>query len=144
MFAQGDQLGLEGPVRPEAGLDGHRARDVGGACDPLGTDRREDPQCEHALGPIDQGQALLVQQLDRFQALGAQCARAVGELAVDLDLSLAHERQCEVSQGSEVSGCPEGSLRRDYWMDTCIEHVDESAEDLETDARDAEREGSGP
>jgi hypothetical protein len=59
VLPQADQFLVEGGVRTEAGLESHGSCDVGNRRKLLGAVTNEDPQSEHALGPVDERESFL-------------------------------------------------------------------------------------
>ena len=105
---QGVQVGGEDVVAAEQALDRHGRRHV-----------RDDEQvaqvvdgqaehAEHAVGAVDEGQTLLLLELDRLDAGGSERVRGRHPIAVRVaNHTLAHERERAVRQRCEVAGAAE-------------------------------------
>ena len=66
---------------------------------------------EHAVGAVDEGKALLLGEDDRFQAMRAQSCRGRHKLAFGgAYLSFAHDRECDVGEGREITGAAEAAV----------------------------------
>ena len=105
------QVGGEDRVGAEQRLDAHRRRDVGGAQQEVEVVGGQQQHAEHAVGAVDQREALLLGQLHgrdagRGQRLGRR-ARRTGRVA---HVALAHQRQRAVGQRGEVAGAAEGAV----------------------------------
>jgi hypothetical protein len=62
---------------------------------------------EHAVGAVDEGQALLLGQLHRLQAGGAERLGRGPRLSVVHDIAFAHDGERDVREWSEVAGTAE-------------------------------------
>ncbi len=121
--AQGLQVLGEDRVGPELGLDAHGRGDVGDAEQTAEVGDRENQLAEHAVGAVDEGEALLLGELHRLDAVGAKGVRGGVEIAVTVaDMTLTHEGQGAVRQGCEVTGAAEGSVLEDEWGQALVEY----------------------
>ena len=77
----------------------------------------------HELGSVQQGKAFLGLQGDGLPAHLIPDFLAWPDLAFIKDFSEPDQRQAQVGEGSEVSGCTQGSLLVDYRQDVVVEHV---------------------
>ncbi|MDI2023901.1 hypothetical protein PJL18_04450 [Paenarthrobacter nicotinovorans] len=105
---------------------------------------------KHAFGAVDEGQALLLSECDRLDAvLGEQLSnwRLSGnavELAVGSRcFTFTHEDQRAVGQRCEVAGATERTELADQRGDACIEDVHHGLQDHWTDAGAARCQGLG-
>ncbi len=139
------QLGREHPVGGELALHRHRRGDVGGAQQHPQVGDREHQHPEHAVGAIDEREALLRDQLDRGEAgggerLGGGPQRAVGVV----HRALAHQRERAVRERGEVAGAAERAVLRHYRRDAGREQPGEQLGGLAADAGVAGGEGREP
>ncbi len=125
------QLGGEHPVGAEQGLQGQRGGDVGGLIEGVEVGEGHDQHAEHAVGAVEEGEALLLAQLDRGDpVLGEQFAgRADGAVGA-LGVALAHEGERAVRQRGEVAGAAEGAVLVHDRGDPGVEHVGHGLRDL--------------
>ena len=108
------ELRGEDPVGAHLRLDAHRGGDVGGAQQPTQVGDREDQHPEHAVGAVDQRQALLGAELNGREAgrrerigRGHQCAARVAYVA------LPHQHQRAVGERREVARAAERAVLPD-------------------------------
>jgi hypothetical protein len=66
----------ENPVGAEQAFDAHRRRDVGQHEQPVEVGQCEDQLSEHAVGAVDEGEALLLDEDDRFNAMRGKSLRS--------------------------------------------------------------------
>jgi len=107
MLAERYELGVEGAIGTERGLDGHRSGDVRGPGQSLGAIQAQRPDGEHHFGAVDERKALFVRQLERLDARAVERLRGRHNPSIDVDPALSHERERQVSEGSEVSRRPQ-------------------------------------
>jgi hypothetical protein len=105
---------LERPVGAEQPLDRHGAGEVGHGGQRGGVGHRQAGEREHPLGAVDQGEALLVGELQRLEAGAPQALRRRHALPVHLHLALADERQREVRELGQVAGGAHGAVLGDH------------------------------
>ncbi len=94
----------------------------------------------HALGPVEEGQALLGEQLDP----GEPRLPCRGDDAVDPHLTLSDQRQSEVGEGSEVTRRADRALGGDHREDPCGEELEELLHDHRAHPGVALRQGASP
>ncbi len=122
--ADGVQLGLEDLVGAEQRLQREGGGDVGRLVEPVEVGEGHDQHAEHAVGAVEEGEALLLPELDRLDAvLGEQLAGGADGAVGALGVALAHERERTVGQRGEVAGAAEGAVLVDDRGDPGVEHV---------------------
>ena len=139
---QAVQVGGEDVVGAEQPLDRHGRGDVGDHEQLVQVVDGEAQHPEHAVGAVDEGQALLLLQLDgpdagRGQGVGRRHPLAVGVA----DHALAHQGECAVRQRGEVAGAAERAVLVHHGRDAGVEHRDVGRQGLLADAGAPGREG---
>jgi hypothetical protein len=121
--AQGLEVVGEHGVRAQQRLDAHGRGDVGRREEPAEVGEGQHQHAEHAVGAVDQRQALLLGQLDRRDPVGGQRLGGVPESpGAVADLSLAHERQRHRRQRGQVAGASEGPVLVHDRREARVEH----------------------
>ena len=112
VWAQLLQVGGEDAVGGQLALDAHRGRDVGEPQQVVEVGQREDQLTEHAVGAVDEGEALLLGQRDGGQAvLGEGLRGRLDHLAGSgPHVPLADHRQCHVRQRGQITGAAEAAV----------------------------------
>jgi hypothetical protein len=128
------QVGGERLVGAEQGLDAHRCGDVGDGREHPQVGEREQQHAEHAVGAVDEREALLGLQRHRLDAvLGEDLAGGSAGAGGVVDLALAQQRQRDGRQGREVAGAPERAVlvhdRRDAGVEQRRERVGDDRAD---------------
>ena len=101
--AHADEVGGERPVGAEQRLRRHRPGDVGDAQQHIEVGEGQDEHAEHPVGAVDERQALLGPQRERFDAGGREGGGAVDERAVrQARLALSEQDQGTRRQGGQV------------------------------------------
>ena len=109
--AQRLQVGGEHGVGAQQRLDAHRGGDVGGGEQQPQVVRGQHEHAEHAVGAVDQREALLLGAAHRRDAGGGECVGRGRELARRVaHLALAHQRQRAVRERREVAGAAERAV----------------------------------
>ncbi len=115
-------LGEDG-IGAEQALDAHRGRDVGGPEQEGQVVGGHQQHAEHAVGAVDEGQALLLGQLHRLDAGGGQSLRGrhrdPGRIP---HVALAHDRERAVGQRRQVAGAAEAAVLPHHRGDPGGEH----------------------
>ncbi len=142
--AQSLEVRREDPVGAELALDGHRCGEVGGVGEPVEIVEREDEHPEHPVGAVDEGQPLLLAELDGSQpVLDERLSRGPDHAVVD-DVPLPHERERAVREGREVARAAEAPVLVDDGHEAAAEQGGVGVGGLEPDAGAAGREGREP
>ena len=103
-----DEVGGEGAVGAEQGLDAERGGEVGGLQQEGEVAQREDEHPEDPVGAVDQREALLGEELDRREPGGGERVAGVEQLALGVpDHTLAEQRQRRVGERRQVPAGPE-------------------------------------
>ncbi len=110
MGTQCHQVGCEGAVGAELALDAHRSSEVSGVQQQFQVGERQHQHAQHAVGAVDQRQALLLRQHHGGEAVVGErlCCRALAA-AVD-DSALTDEHECAVGERCEVAGAAEAAV----------------------------------
>ncbi len=120
----GVQLGRQDLVGPEQRFEAERGGDVGGGVEPLQVVYRHEQHAEHAVGAVEEGQALLLAQLDGHDAVrGEQLPGGPDDPVGAFGVTLAHQREGAVAEGGEVAGAAERTVLVDDGGDTGVEEV---------------------
>ena len=143
--AQGLEVGGEGAVGAEQGLDAHGARQVGHLQQAPEVGQGQHEHAEDAVGPVDQGQALLGPEDDRGQPgrgqrVGGGPQRAVGVA----HLTLADEHQRGLGQGRQVTARPERAVLVDDRRQAGVEEGQQPVRHLRPGARAPHGQAAGP
>jgi hypothetical protein len=85
---------------------------------------------EHALGAVEQAEALLWEKLERLDSSGLQHRQGGDRNAIDEDLPLTDERKGEVGERRQVTGCPNRALRWHRRDDVVGKQSEKEADDL--------------
>ena len=110
MRAQRLQVLREHPVGAHQPLDGHRGGDVGRGEQHPEVGDGENEHAQHAVGAVDQCQALLGVQLDGLESDGRQNVGTRSSYACRVArLALAHQHDRAVRQRGEVAGAAEAA-----------------------------------
>lgn len=145
MRADGVQLGLQHLLGAEEGLQGEGGGDVGRLVEGVEVGEGHDQHAEHAVGAVEEGEALLLLELDgRDAGGGEQLARGLDHAVGALGVTLAHEGQGAVRERREVAGTAEGAVLVHDGGDPRVEHVGHGLRDLGTDAGVAGGDGLEP
>ena len=140
------QVGGEDPVGAELALDAtspprRRRCGTGGR----GRAMARDQHAEHAVGAVDQREALLLGEVDRRQAGRGECLGGRTEPPVGVaHLALAHQRQGAVRERCEVTGAAERAVLADHRRQAVREQVGEQLGGLEPDPGVAGRQRRQP
>jgi hypothetical protein len=70
----------------------------------------ETPVGKHALGAIEEAEALLGMEPKRLDPRGRKNGTGRDSLTVDENLSLSDDRESEVGEGRQIARCPDGAL----------------------------------
>ncbi len=120
----GVQLGLEHLLRTEQRLQGEGGGDVGGGVELAEVGEGHDQHAEHAVGAVEEGEALLLAEHDGLDAgFGEQFAGGADGAVRALGVALAHEGERAVGQRREVAGAAQGAVLVDDGGDPGVEHV---------------------
>ena len=139
---QGVQVGGEHVVGAEQALDRHRRGDVGDDEQLAQVVQGEAQHPEHAVGAVDEGQALLLLELDGRDAGRGQGVGGRHPLAVHVaDLALTHEGQRAVRERREVAGAAERAVLVHHRRDARVEHRHVGGQGLLADAGAPGRQG---
>ena len=132
--AQRLQVGGEHPVGAHQRLHRHRRREIRCIQEHLEVGERHHQHAQHAVGAVDQRQALLLGQHDRGQPLLGERlgGRAAASARVD-HLALADQRQRDCRQRREIAGAAERSVLRDDRGDAGAEHRGQGRRGLRAD-----------
>src|SRR5207244_53264 len=95
---------VEGDGRAEEGLERHGARDVGKAGESCSAPKRERTYGGERLRSIEEGEAFLSFQADRFDAGALQGGVAGHALAMIDRLAFADDAERQVGQRGEIAG----------------------------------------
>ena len=144
MRAQADDPGVEGAVGPQDGFDRERGGDVRDLGEPGGPRGRQHADGGHALGAVDEGEALLGLQHEWRETAATKRRQGRHPLACEPHLPLADHRQGEVGEGGEVARGAERALFGHDGEDVPAEHLDEPQHHLASDPRVAESEHVRP
>ena len=136
--------GREGDVGAEERLDAHRRHDRCGPDEPVGVRQQERPDGAHQLCPVQQGQAFLRPELERFESDVAQGVPGRHDPSADLHLAAPDERQGEVGEGREIARGADTALRGHDRVDAVRQHRQEPVHDERTAAAVAERQRVRP
>ncbi|MFK4545105.1 hypothetical protein RKD29_004701 [Streptomyces tendae] len=132
--ADGVQLGGEHLVGAEQGLHGQRGGDVGRLVEGVEVGEGHDQHAEHAVGAVEEGEALLLSQLDRGDPVrGEQLTGGPHGAVGALGVALAHEGQRAVRQRGEVAGAAQRAVLVHDGGDPGVEHVRHGLRDLRAD-----------
>ncbi|GAA3220975.1 hypothetical protein GCM10020256_27460 [Streptomyces thermocoprophilus] len=132
--ADGVQFGGEHLVRAEQRLQGEGGGDVGRLVEGVEVGEGHHQHAEHAVGAVEEGEALLLAQLDRGDAvLGEEFAGGPHGPVGALGLALAHQRQRAVGERGQVAGAAEGAVLVDDGGDPGVEQVGHGLRDLGAD-----------
>ena len=130
------EVGSEDVVGAELALDAHRRGDVGDAEQAAQVGDREDQHAEHAVGAVDEGQPLLLAQLDGRDARSGEGLRRRHVLALRVaDDTLPHEGQGAVRERREVARAAQRTVLVHHGRDAGVEHGDVGPERLLADTR---------
>ena len=148
---RGVQLGQEHLVRAQQRLDAERGGDVRRRQQLAQVRDGHQQHAQHAVGAVDQRQALLFGQHHRLDAVLRRAARRRGgrpeppiERAVRAGrLALAHQHQRAVRQRREVAGAAQRAEFADHRGDAGVEHVHHGLHDDGADAGAAGGQGLG-
>jgi hypothetical protein len=105
--AQREQVGREDAVGAEQRLDAHRRGDVGNAQQGFEIRAREHQHGEHAVGAVDEGEALLLREDDRLDAGGGDRVGRGQDVVADADGALAHDGERRVRERRQVARATE-------------------------------------
>ena len=134
----------ERDVGPEQGLDAHRRGHARRCPQAVGIGQEQRADRGHQLGPVEEREALLGAEHERFQAGCAEGDERRHDLAVHLHLAPADQRQGEVGQRREVARCAHGPLGRNERVDPSREEREQPLDhDCGATAAVAERQGVG-
>ena len=115
MRPQALQVVGEHPVGAQLALDAHGRGDVGQPEQVVQVGQGEHQLAEHAVGAVDQRQALLLGEGDRRQTVRAQRVGGVVQFAVAVaHLALTHHRERDMRQRREIAGAAEASVLVDH------------------------------
>jgi len=120
---QPDHVGGQGAVGAQQHPQAHRCGQVGGLQEPREVGAREHQHGQHAVGAVDEGQALLLDQLDRLEAGLGQGGRCGQQAALGPDLALPHHGQRDVGQRRQVAGAAEPAVLPDHRRDPGVQQV---------------------
>ncbi len=105
------QVRREHPLGAEQAFDAHRRCDVGQHEQPVEVGQGEDQLAEHAVRAVDECEALLLGQDDRFNAMRGESLRSGNELTAEgADVAFPDDRQRDVREGREVSGAAQAAV----------------------------------
>ena len=121
---QRHEVGGEDGVGAELALDRHRGGDIGRVEQHRQIVEREQQHPEHAVGAVDEGEALLLAQFERGdgcrgQRVGRGHRRSPGRVA---HLALAHRGERDVRQRREVARAAERAVLAHDRRDAGVEH----------------------
>ena len=124
------------PVRPEyvgkgeegldpavVGFKGHHCDPVCPFGKPVALDQRPDSMGAHDLGPVQQGKALLGLQGNGLPSHLIPYFLTLPDFASVEHFAESYQGEAQVGEGSEVSGCPQGSLLVNHGQYIVVEHV---------------------
>ncbi len=135
------QVGGEHRVGAELRLDAHRGGEVGGAQQRPQVVQGEHQHAEHAVGAVDEGQALLLGERDRRETGGRQRLggglQPAGGVA---HLALAHDRERAVRERGEIARAAERPVLAHHRGDRVVEQVGVGVRGLPPHARPSGRE----
>ena len=128
-------LGEEAPPRALQRLEGERARDVRRPGESLRPNDRQRADGGHELGPVDERQAFLGLQLDRLEAGADERLGPREDVAVDLRVALADQREREVRERGEVARRADGAPARHERGHARVQAAEEQLHGLDPRAR---------
>ncbi|MBW8701257.1 hypothetical protein MBT84_16760 [Streptomyces sp. MBT84] len=129
------QLRREHLVRAEERLHRQRGRDVGRLVEPVEVRECHDQHAEHAVGAVEEGEALLLVQFDGVDAvLGEEFGGRPHHTVGTFRLALAQERQRTVGQRGQIAGAAERAVLVHDRGDPGVEHVGHGLRHLGADA----------
>ena len=139
------QMRREHLVGAEQAFDAHRRGDIGQHQQTVEVGQRQDQLPEHAVGAVDEGEALLLGEDDRFQAVRGKRFRCGHQLAVHgSDVSLAHDGQRHMRKRREISGTAEAAVLVDNRRESSRQQFRIGLGDLGADAGPAGGQGRQP
>ena len=139
------EVGREDPVGAEQRLDAHGRRQVGHADQRLQVVAGEREHAEHAVGAVDEGEALLGGQPYRLETGRRQRRGGVGEVAVRVAYgALAHQGQRAVRERCEVARAAERAVLVDHRRDAGVEHPGVGLDRADADPGVTAGEGAQP
>ena len=121
--------------RPLQGLDGDRARDVGGPCQPSRPHEPEREHRRHELGAVDEREPLLRRQLHGLETDPRERVGARQSFAFDPCLALADERQREMRERREVARGADRASARHVRQHASVEEREEQLDGLDPSPR---------
>ena len=111
MRAQCLQVGGERPVGAQERFDAEGRREVGALQQRSKVGDGEDELAEHAVGAVDEGEALLGPEFDGLDAVGGErVAQRAGRHRCGRHRPLADQAEGDVRQGGEVARAPERAV----------------------------------
>ena len=113
---------IEGDGSTEQGLERHGSCDVGEAGEPCGAPERERTHSGERLSSIEEGEAFLGLEADRFDAGALQRDAAGHPLAVVDRLAFADDAEREVGQRGKIAGGADRAFGRDHRVHAAIQH----------------------
>ena len=135
MRTQCHEVGGERPVGRHQRLDAHRRGDVGGSHQHVEVGECEHQHAEHAVGAVDQRQALLGAQRDRGDAGGGHGLGA---------FTLADQRQRDVCQRCEIATGAQRPVLVNGWDDVGVEQRQDRVDHFLTHSREPHRQRARP
>ncbi len=131
MRPYGVQFGREHLVGPEQRLQGEGGGDVGGLVEGVEVGEGHDQHAEHAVGAVEEGEALLLAQFDGGDpVLGEQLAGGPDGAVRALRLPFSHEGEGAVGQRGQVAGAAEGAVLVHDRGDPGVQDVGHGLRDL--------------
>ena len=120
---QRHEVGGEDRIGAELALDRHRGGDVGRVEQHREVVEREQQHPEHAVGAVDEGEALLLAQHERLDAGRGQRVGRRNEVARGVaHVALAHRGERDVRERGEVARAAERAVLADDRGDAGVEH----------------------
>ena len=139
------QLRLESAVGAQQRFRGHGRGDVRRPEAALGVGAREREHAQHAVGPVDKGQALLRFELQRLQLCRLESLKGRPRGAVGIgDLAFADQGQRDVGQWGEVSTAADRAVPRHNRSDPRVEQGDQRFGQDRPDPRETHGKSSRP
>ena len=142
--ADGVDAGVEGGKEGGEGLHGHGGGDVGQLGPPIQVVPHQGADGGHALGAVDEGQALLGQQMVGLDA-GPRHGLGPGELLPLIPgFPPAQDHQGHMGQRRQIARRAQGALAGHHGGHALVEHVQQALDELPADAGVALDQSVGP
>ena len=129
LSAQRRKTGVEGLGAPLKRIDGKCARSDRGREHAFPQEESVERECCARLRSVDQREAFLGTELERFEAEPLERGSGADDFAGNIDPPITHQRRDQVRERREVTRGPYAALRRDQGHRVRIEQTLQSLDD---------------